>query len=253
MADTNASRPPAWDARTLRNPHAQPDKAARVQAMFDAIAPTYERFNSLATFGRDAAWRRELVRAAELNGQEFIVDLCCGTGDLLRAFASATPAPQQVIGVDFSEGMLTRAALPNLPVPVYLVRADALRLPLATDSADVVSCAFGVRNFRELQPGLEEMARIARPGARLLILEFTTPQRPLLRWVYENYCERFLPWLANRVARDHTNAYLYLPRSIRTFDTPRTMTRRLEAAGFDEIAVRLMNFGSVALYTARRR
>ncbi len=242
--------PPAWDAQTLRNPHAQPDKARRVAAMFDAIAPTYERVNRLATFGRDAAWRRATVAAAGVRPADVVLDVCCGTGDMLRAFAAGRPAPARLIGVDFAAGMLAAGAFATGSVPVQILRADALRLPVADAVVDVVSCAFGVRNFADVQAGLNELSRVLRPGGRLVILEFAQPSSALLRWAHGLYCETVLPWLAQVVSRDRSGAYRYLPRSIRTFESTATMVRRLEQAGLAEVRVRRMNLGGVALYRA---
>lgn len=239
---------PAWDSHALRNPHGQPDKAVRVEAMFDAIAPTYERVNTVATFGRDAAWRRLTVAAADVRPADAVLDICCGTGDMLRAFAVHTPRPRLLLGIDFSAGMLAAARFNGMPVPIRLIRADALHLPLVDASVDVITCAFGVRNFGDLAAGLREMHRVARPGARVLILEFATPKNGLLRWAHQLYCDRVLPALAAIISRDRTGAYRYLPRSIRTFESTRVMAGRIADAGFHAVAVRRMNFGGVVLY-----
>lgn len=249
----DAATSPAWDERTLREPHRQPDKARRVRDMFDAIAPTYERVNTVATLGSDARWRALAVQAAEVQSADVVLDVCCGTGDMIRAFARGASPPRLIIGVDFAAKMLAVARVANLPVAVQLVQGDALRLPLADEAADVISCAFGVRNFADLQRGLDEMGRVARPGARLVILEFAIPGSPLLRGAYQFYCDVVLPRIGALISRDRMGAYRYLPRSIRTFETTATMVRRLEAAGFGEIRVDTLNFGGVALYRAVRQ
>jgi demethylmenaquinone methyltransferase/2-methoxy-6-polyprenyl-1,4-benzoquinol methylase len=264
---------PAWDAGTLRAPHAQHDKAARVERMFNAIADTYERFNTVATWGRDAAWRRAVVAAAGFRPDDVVLDICCGTGDMLRAFRRAGPA-KLLVGVDFAANMLAQAqkkgpaALPALragaaqtgnetgppafsPRP-HLIRADALRLPLADQSVDVLTCVFGVRNFADLQTGLAEMYRVARPGARVVILEFATPRNVVLRWAHRLYCDLLLPSLGAALSRDRGGAYRYLPRSIRTFLPPEVLTEHLRKAGFRTVRVRRMNLGGVALYQAER-
>jgi len=241
-----------WDAAALRDPHRQVDKAARVERMFNAIAPTYERVNTVASFGRDIAWRNRTVEAAAVRSGDVVLDVCCGTGDMLRVFAVSDPAPAIVVGIDFADQMLERSKLDGVEEAIQLIRADALRLPLADASVDVVSCVFGVRNFGDLQAGLCEMSRVARPGARLVILEFATPRNFLLRWVYGFYCDHVLPRLAAAISHDRTGAYRYLPRSIRTFETALTMVRRLEDAGFREVHVRPMNLGGVVLYRAVR-
>ncbi len=247
--DSNA---PAWDAATLRDPHRQPDKAQRVQAMFDAIAPTYERINTLATFGRDRAWRRRAVAAAGVRAGDVVLDVACGTGDMIRAFAHASPPPGRILGIDFAAQMLARGQYAGVTVPVELVQADALALPLPDAAVDVISCAFGVRNFQNLQAGLVEMFRVARPGARLVILEFATPRWPLVRWLSDRYCRTVLPLLGKLVARDQVGAYRYLPSSVQTFEPPESMVSRLRDAGFHNIRLARMNLGGVILYRAEK-
>jgi demethylmenaquinone methyltransferase/2-methoxy-6-polyprenyl-1,4-benzoquinol methylase len=237
-----------WDRDALRDPHGQPDKAARVEAMFDAIAPTYELVNTLGSLGRDAAWRRRAVAAAGAGAGEIVLDICCGTGDMLRALAQATPPPALLVGVDFAGQMLARANFAAVRVPVHVIRADALRLPLADDTVDAVTCAFGVRNFADVPRGLAEMHRVTRPGGRVVILEFALPEHPVWRVFHRLYVGRFLPLLAAMVNRDRIGAYRYLARSIRMFEPARELARRLEAAGFRQVTWRTMNFGGVVLY-----
>jgi demethylmenaquinone methyltransferase/2-methoxy-6-polyprenyl-1,4-benzoquinol methylase len=244
--------PAGWDADSLRDPHAQPDKAARVRAMFDAIAPAYERFNTLATLGRDAAWRRKAVAAASVRAGDIVLDVCCGTGDMLRALASAIPGVRLLAGLDFAANMLARAEKRGQGPSSVFIRADAQRLPLADGSVDVVTCAFGVRNFRDLQAGLDEMFRVARPGARVVILEFAMPERAFWRWAYGLYCNTVLPWIGALVSRDRSGAYRYLPRSIHTFEPAAALARRLEDAGFRPVEHWPLNFGGVILYRGVR-
>ena len=255
--------------------------------MFDAIAPTYERVNTVGSLGRDAIWRRRAVAAVQPGVGDIVLDIGCGTGDMLRAFAAAQPALRRVIGVDFAAQMLQRARLeapsrveaderrgslppkrlgreprcranaedcgvPS-PVPCSLLRADALRLPLADATVDIISCAFAVRNFADVQAGLAEMARVARPGARVVILEFATPERVIWRRLYQFYCDVVLPRVGALISRDRTGAYRYLPRSIQTFEPVPTMVRRLQDVGFVAVTATRMNLGGVVLYRGERR
>jgi demethylmenaquinone methyltransferase/2-methoxy-6-polyprenyl-1,4-benzoquinol methylase len=245
--------PPAWDRTALRDPHSRDDKAARVAAMFDAIAPTYECINRVASFGRDAAWRKETVAAANVRASDVVLDVCCGTGDMLRAFAAGEPAPGLVIGIDFAANMLAHGVYEGTATKAWLLRADAQRLPLADGSVDVISCAFGVRNFQDLPAGLSEMYRVARLGGRVLILEFAQPENALLRWGYRWYCRCVLPLLAALIARDRSGAYRYLPRSIETFEPAGVLAGRLARAGFVNVTTRAMHFGGVVLYRGERR
>ena len=242
------SHAPAWDRASLQEPHAQNDKAARVRRMFDAISPTYERVNRLVSFGRDAAWRRRAVEVANVRATDVVLDMCCGTGDMIRAFAAHNPPPRMILGMDFAGAMLAHGRYTNIVAPHHLLRADALHLPLVDRCVDVVSCAFGVRNFQDLDAGLREMHRVLRPGGRVVVLEFALPENPAFRTLYRFYCEHVLPALAVAISRDRTGAYRYLPNSIRTFERRAAMVARLEQAGFARVEEFPMNFGGVVIY-----
>lgn len=237
-----------WDSDALRDPHARSDKARRVEAMFDAIAPTYERVNSVATFGMDAGWRAKTVAAADVQAHDVVLDLCCGTGDMIRAFATAPVPPRLILGVDFSAGMLACGQYGEFETPVQLVRADGQRLPLRDAGVDVVSCAFGVRNFQDLDAGLREIRRVLRPGGRAVILEFAMPENPLIRAGYRLYTGLVLPRLGAWISRDSTGAYRYLPRSIAGFERRAAMVARVSRAGFAPVSAQAMNMGSVVIY-----
>jgi len=239
-----------WDSAALADLHERPDKAVRVRAMFDAIAPTYERVNAVVSLGRDAAWRRRAIRIAAPRPTDIALDICCGTGDMIRALAAHRPAPRRILGVDFAARMLACARLDGFGTPVVLLRADALRLPLRDASVDIVTCAFGVRNFQDLHTGLREMRRVLRPGGRAVILEFAAPDNPIVRLGYRLYTELVLPRVGQWISRDRTGAYRYLPRSIQTFARRHEMAHALRCAGFDHVAMTTMNLGSVVMYRA---
>ncbi len=249
---SDSARSSAWDERALRDPHGEPAKAARVEAMFNAIAPTYERVNTVASLGRDARWRRCAVLAADVRAGDVVLDVCCGTGDMLRALAAGHPAPARLIGVDFAREMLNQGTYAGVKIPLELLHADALALPIADGAVDVVTCAFGVRNFQDLPAGLREMWRVLRPGGRVVILEFAPPANRLLRWGYRKYCDVALPLLGRLISRDRSGAYQYLPRSIETFETRAEMTRRLADAGFTNVTSVALNFGGVVVYRGER-
>lgn len=242
-----AGKPLIWDETRLADPHAQPDKARRVQHMFDGIAPTYERVNRVLSAGRDAYWRRRAVQLANIQPTDEVLDVACGTGDLARAFAAARPA--RVVGSDFSAGMLALAA--NRPAPIEWCRADALGLPFPDRSFDVISCAFGVRNFQDLDAGLREMRRILRPGGRACILEFTMPKSRLLGRLYLFYFRRILPRVAALISRDRSGAYDYLPQSVSTFLDAPSMARSLRAAGFADVEFTQLTLGVATVYIGR--
>jgi len=247
-----SARRRVWDAVALRDPHAQPDKARRVRDMFDSIAPVYERFNRIATLGQDARWRRAAVAAARPGPGEVVLDVACGTGDMIRSFARAQPQLARIIGVDFSPQMLRQGNYRGLRVPIELIQADALSLPLVEGAVDIVACAFGMRNFDDVCAALREMYRVLRPGGRLVILEFAWPSDRWFSWFYEVYCGAVLPRLGRLLVQDPVGAYEYLPQSVRTFEPPQVLAGRLQETGFVRIRLRLMNFGAVVLYCANK-
>ena len=184
-----------WTRQALEAPHLDQDKTRRVRRMFDAIAPRYELVNSVFSLGRDAFWRRRAVELAVVSPHEDVLDIACGTGDFARAFARARP--RSVVGCDFAHHMLIRAsagcgvhsakdATRRAEPLMQWCEADALRLPFGPGSFSIVSCAFGVRNFQELEFGLTEMFRVLRPGGRAVVASASNcPRRrssPTTRW-----------------------------------------------------------------------
>ncbi len=252
-----ASDEPAWKAELLRAPHAAPDKAARVRRMFNGIAPRYKLVNSLFSVGRDAVWRRKAVQLATVREDDVCLDIACGTGDFARAFASA--GARVVVGCDFAHQMLMRAACfsPRSTARVKTRRslwceADALRLPFRSASFSIASCAFGVRNFVDLDAGLAEMFRVLRPDGRAVILEFTRPPNRAARAIYEFYSNRIMPAAATLISGDRSGAYRYLPRSVVSFLRPEEMCTRLRRAGFAPARATPLTMGIVTVYVAAR-
>lgn len=220
--------------------------------MFDAIAPTYELINTLSSAGRDRYWRSMMVRLARVRPDDVLVDIACGTGDVARAFARTDAngcRPGAIVGVDFARQMLDRAVQRPIERAAFW-QADALRLPLPDRSVSIATCAFGIRNFQNLDAGLAEMHRVLRPTGRAVILEFTVPEHPLLRRLYLLYVMRIMPIAASLVSRDRTGAYRYLPRSVLSFQGREAIVSSLEAAGFDRVSVHPLTGGIVAVYVA---
>ncbi|MFQ5430267.1 MAG: bifunctional demethylmenaquinone methyltransferase/2-methoxy-6-polyprenyl-1,4-benzoquinol methylase UbiE [Phycisphaerae bacterium] len=236
-----------WDKGRLADPHGQPDKARRVRAMFDRIAPSYERVNRILSAGRDARWRRVAVEMARVRPADRVLDLACGTGDLTRALARARPAV--IVGADFTEQMLRLAAERDRD-GLSWCRGDALALPFADGSFSVVACAFGVRNFEDLSCGLREMRRVLERGGRAVILEFTLPDSRILCSLYRSYFWRIVPVAARLISRDRTGAYDYLPHSVESFFDARGMVGALERAGFEDVRYRALTLGIVTVYLA---
>ncbi|MCG8404620.1 MAG: bifunctional demethylmenaquinone methyltransferase/2-methoxy-6-polyprenyl-1,4-benzoquinol methylase UbiE [Phycisphaerales bacterium] len=238
-----------WDESRLESPHSQPDKAKRVQAMFDEIAPTYELVNRVLSAGRDAYWRRRAVAMAEINPNDRVLDLACGTGNFARAFASA--GPEVIVGSDFAEQMLALAASRN-EAKCRWCRGDALALPFADASFTVVSCAFGVRNFQRLSAAFGEMHRVLKPGGRVVILEFTMPTSRVLGPLYSFYFRSILPRAARLISRDRSGAYQYLPKSVGSFIDADGMIQELKSAGFAKADYKTLTVGIVTVYIARK-
>ncbi len=247
---TDASAP-VWDEARLADVHTQDDKAQRVRRMFDAIAPTYELINALFSGGRDRAWRRKAVQLARVEPHDGILDIACGTGDLLRTFHRRAPQADRFVGLDFAHHMLTRAVARGTARTCWC-QADALRLPFADAAFNVTSCAFGVRNFQDLDHGLREMHRVLQPGGRAVILEFTRPANGLIRRIHEFYCGRVMPCAATLISRDRTGAYRYLPQSVVSFLDAESMCRRLRQAGFADARATPLTFGVVTVYVATK-
>lgn len=244
-----AQEEPAWTSRLLQEPHRVADKAERVRHMFNAIAPRYQRINSLFSFGRDAAWRRRAVRLADVRHDDDVLDIACGTGDFARAFAQR--GPNSVVGCDFAGEMLAIAGR-QPPDSIEWKKADALDLPFADASFSITSCAFGIRNFQDVDRGFREMRRVLRRGGRAVILEFSRPKRPVFRWLYELYANRFMPLAASIISGDRTGAYRYLPRSVVSFSGDQQVCEILQDAGFTRIVATPLTLGVVTVYVAYR-
>ena len=236
-----------WDRQRLGDPHGQPDKAARVRAMFDGIAPTYERVNHVLSAWCDTRWRRRAVALARTSANDRVLDLACGTGDLARAFLEASP--RGVVGCDFSLGMLHLAAGRG-GGPIRWCGADALSLPFADRCFNVVSCAFGVRNFQDIHTGFRETYRVLAPGGRAVILEFSMPSSRFLGRLYLFYFRHVFPRLATLLSRDQTGAYRYLPKSVSSFADSKGLTEALRSAGFDRVEHWELTIGIVTVFVA---
>ncbi|MSO41371.1 MAG: bifunctional demethylmenaquinone methyltransferase/2-methoxy-6-polyprenyl-1,4-benzoquinol methylase UbiE [Solirubrobacterales bacterium] len=235
----------------------QPDRsseefAGEVRGMFDRIAGVYDLMNFAMTAGLHHTWRRRAVELARVGPGSDALDICCGTGDLALALRGAIGPEGKVVGSDFSEPMLelARAKAGGRGEPVEFEWADALELPYEDGSFDAVTVGFGARNLADLDRGLREMARVLRPGGRLVILEITRPQRQPLASFYSLWFDRLVPMLGS-LAGD-SDAYSYLPESVRSFPDPHTLAAKMEAAGFEGIRWLLLAGGIIAIHSADR-
>ena len=254
-----AARPPIGDRdqRAAVYGGITPDTGkapAKIAGMFDAIADRYDLLNHGLSGGQDLYWRWRAVGRLRLTGRERVLDLCTGTCDLARTMVKRRLA-RRVLGIDFSAEML-RVGQRKLRAEgragvIPLVRGDAMRLPAASASMDAVTIAFGIRNVQEPGAALREVARVLKPGGRLAVLEFSTPQSPLLRGGYLWYFRHVLPRLGRLVSR-HGEAYAYLPASVERFTPPAEFVAQLEDAGLTRCEAVPLSFGVVYLYVAER-
>ena len=246
MSATEATSP-VWNDALLADPHAVADKRSRVRRMFAAIAPSYDLNNRLHSLWMDQYWRRQAVKLADLKPTDEVVDVACGTGDLALKFAAALPSSSQVTGIDFTFEMLP-IALRKGPGRMAWLNGDAMRLPLADASCDVVSIAFGIRNVADPAAAIGEFYRILRPGGRLIILEFSLPTNRVLRGLYNLYFRQVLPRTATLISGDKTGAYRYLPESVNTFISREKMAGMMAAAGFADARQAPLTFGVCVCY-----
>jgi demethylmenaquinone methyltransferase / 2-methoxy-6-polyprenyl-1,4-benzoquinol methylase len=224
--------------------------AAQVREMFDRIAPRYDLLNRVMTAGLDGRWRRAAAAAADLAAGDRALDVCTGTGDLALELAYRTTAGGEAVGVDFSERMVARAVAKaaRRSSPATFRVADALALPYEDGAFDAATVAFGIRNVADLDAGLAEMARVVRPGGRVVVLEITTPAR--LRRFYGLWFDRVVPRLGRALGRDGA-AYSYLPASVRRFPEPPELAARMAAAALQDVRWRGLAGGIVALHHGR--
>jgi demethylmenaquinone methyltransferase/2-methoxy-6-polyprenyl-1,4-benzoquinol methylase len=228
---------------------AREEKAAAVRRMFSSIAPRYDLLNHLLSANVDKVWRR---RAVDRLGWErapagTYLDNCAGTLDLAVELARREGFSGRVVGSDFTYAMLERGTPKLDRLAIEPACADALVLPFADASFDGATVGFGVRNLADLDAGLREMARVLKPGARLVILEFTTPSWQPFRALYFGYFLRVLP-LVGKLVSKHSTAYTYLPESVRHFPEPPELARKLEAAGFGGVEWKTLTGGIAALH-----
>ena len=227
--------------------------ASDVRGMFDRIAGVYDVMNSAMTAGLHHQWRQRAVDRAEVGPGSDVLDLCCGTGDLAFELRRRIGADGRVVGSDFSEPMLelARRKSGELGLPVEFGWADALELPYGDASFDAVTIGFGARNLADLPRGLSEMARVLRPGGRLVILEITRPQREPLASFYSVWFDRLVPMIGS-IAGD-ADAYSYLPNSVRSFPEPEELAGLIDAAGFERIRWLLLAGGIIAIHSGVRK
>lgn len=228
------------------------EKARQVEEMFDSIAPAYDFMNRAMTLGIDRWWRRVAVKMVGKSQPRRILDVATGTGDFAIGLYNKIH-PQQVVGIDLSQGMLdvarTKVVKHGLQDAITLQQGDCLALPFNDGDFDAVTVAFGVRNFEHLLQGYEQMHRVLAPGGVLCVVELSTPRNRVVRWFYDLYTLHIIPWFGALKSHDK-NAYRYLPQSIAAVPQGDDMLAIMREAGFKGCKVRRMTLGTCSIYFA---
>jgi demethylmenaquinone methyltransferase/2-methoxy-6-polyprenyl-1,4-benzoquinol methylase len=222
------------------------EKGARVRAMFDRIAPRYDRLNRLLSAGLDQRWRREALDRIRVGEGDRVVDLACGTGDLAE-LSMARGA--QVVGVDFALEMLCAAR--RRGIRTALLQADGESLPLPDEWATVVTCGFALRNFVSLPAIFRELARVLEPGGRVAFIEVDRPRPALIRAAHTLYFDHIVPWVGGLLS--DRSAYAYLPKSTVYLPPTPELLALLEDAGFEQVEHQSLLLGAAQIVTGIRR
>ena len=236
------------------NPYHEGEKAQQVEAMFDNIAPNYDKLNHRLSWNIDRGWRRKAIRLLEPYKPQTMLDIATGTGDF-AILAAQMLHPKQLVGADISEGMMAVGAKKvkkaGLEAVISFAKEDCLNLSYNEGSFDAVTAAFGIRNFANLDRGLSEMCRVLKPGGHLSIVELTTPVRFPMKQFFRIYSHTVLPVYGRLVSKDKS-AYTYLTKTIEAFPQGELMMEILRQAGFRETSFRRLTFGICTLYTATK-
>jgi demethylmenaquinone methyltransferase/2-methoxy-6-polyprenyl-1,4-benzoquinol methylase len=235
------------------------EASSKVREMFTQIAPRYDVLNHVLSLELDRLWRARVTRRMQpilQRSDAVVLDLCCGTGDLVLSFAKRAKA--RLIGADFAHPMVVRAREKSVQrgsrrgrEPVFFLEADALNLPFAEDSFDLVTTAFGFRNLANYQSGLREIFRVLKPGGTLAILEFTEPPDNFLGDLYRWYFRNVLPRIGGLLSGDRA-AYQYLPKSVSRFLVPEALCSLMKSADYRSVEFVSWTFGTVCLHTGKK-
>ena len=227
-------------------------KGEQVEEMFDNIAPAYDFMNTAMTFGMHRRWRDKALRRLKASGSgaKRVIDLATGTGDVAFALSRLFPEAE-VTGVDLSEKMLEVARKKNAGGRITFEAGDCLNLRFEDGSFDMLTIAYGVRNFENLEKGFREFHRILKRGGRCMILELSRPENPVVRLGYDIYSRGLIPLMGKLVSKD-TRAYTYLPESIKAMPPRSRIAEMLREAGFSNVEYRGLTLGVVTYYIAER-
>lgn len=232
-------------------PYNQEDgKKQQVEQMFDSISQRYDFLNRSLSFGIDVLWRKKMVRELKNFANGPILDIATGTADV--AIEISKNHASEITGIDVSEGMLSVGRLKiskrNLDKQITLIKGDAENLPFEKNSFACATVAFGVRNFENLNKGLEEIHRVLKPGGKLVVLEFSKPKVFPIKQLYDFYFKYFCPWWGKLLSKD-ASAYTYLYESVKAFPEGNDFLKIAKEAGFNSLHLNRVTFGIVTLYT----
>ena len=231
-------------------PYGEGSKQEQIRRMFDKIAPSYDRLNHALSLGIDRRWRRTAVDALGTHQPQQILDIATGTGDFALLLAKRIK-PQHIVGADISEGMMAvgreKVKEEGLQNVISFQYEDCMQLSFPDGSFDAVTSSYGVRNFQNLDKGLQEMQRVLRPGGHLLIVELTPPPSFPMKQLFWLYAHVVMPLLGRLISHDDS-AYTYLPASMEAFPQPEQMEGILRKAGFTEVQWRRFTFGISTMY-----
>ncbi len=227
-------------------------QAYRIKNLFSAIARHYDFLNSLLSLRFDRKWRRETVKVSSVKPTSKVLDVCTGTGELALAYAEKIAPSNSVIGSDFCYEMLVvgkdKVGQQNRQHAFIPIEADTLTLPFQDNTFDIISVGFGIRNVSDLKLGIKEMTRVAVPGGRIAILEFTQPINPVFRSIYYFYFTKMLPFIGNCISRSKDDAYGYLPRSVMQFPDCDALKQAMEECGLMDVQYFRKTLGIVAIH-----
>ena len=233
---------------------AQREKGDQVEEMFDNISHSYDLLNHFLSLGIDKRWRKAAINSLKPFAPKHILDVATGTGDF-ALLATSMLAPEKLLGVDLSEGMMQvarkKAAQQHLDSVVSFRKEDCMQLSLDENSFDAVTVAYGVRNFSDLERGLREMLRVLRPGGRLVIIELAAPKSFPMKQLFWLYSHIYMPLVGRLISHD-SKAYSYLPATMEAFPQGEVMQEILKRCGYTDVSFKRFTFGLSTLYTAAK-